>query len=95
MQATAGKSAIFRVRASWCPFHLRQQNPGSSHIPIAEQSLLLRCLWKVGIPLQSKLGNHLSSRDDLECTVISSCFCGEIGLPLYLRRVLQGISGVA
>ena len=56
-----GNSSFFRVRASRCPFHLRQQTQGPSHIPIAERSLLLRCLWKVGIPLVSKPGNQLSS----------------------------------
>ena len=37
--------ALFRVRASRCPFHLRPQTQGPSHIPRAERSLLLRCLW--------------------------------------------------
>ena len=60
-----GNPAFFQERASWCPFPLRQQIQGPSHIPIAEGSLLLRCLWKVGIPLQSKTGNQLSSRDDI------------------------------
>ena len=46
-----GNPSFYRVRASWCPFHLRQQNQGPSHILIAERSLFLRCLWKVGIPL--------------------------------------------
>ena len=49
-----GILAFFLVRASWCPFHLRQQSQGPSHIPIAEDSLLLRCLWKFGLPFQSK-----------------------------------------
>ena len=44
-----GNQALFRVRASWCPFHLRQQTQGPSHLPIADRSLLLRCEWKVGI----------------------------------------------
>ena len=57
--------AFFRVRASRCPFHLRQQTQGPDDIPIDEESLLLRCLWKVGIPLQSKPGTQLSSRDDM------------------------------
>ena len=52
-------SAFFPVRASRCPFHLRQQTQGPSHIPIAEGSLLMRCLWKVGLPLQLKPGNQL------------------------------------
>ena len=50
--------AFFPVRASRYPLYLRQQTQGSSHIPIAEGTLLLRCLWKVGLPLQSKTGNH-------------------------------------
>ena len=48
-----GNLAFFRVRASWCPLHFRQQTQGPSHIPIAEGSVLLRCLWKVGLPVQS------------------------------------------
>ena len=56
-----GNPAFFLVRTSLCPFHLRQETQGPSHIPIAEGSLLLRCLWKVGIPLQSKPENQLSS----------------------------------
>ena len=87
--------AFFRVRASRCPFHLSQQTQPSSHIPIAEGSLLLRCLWKVGIPLQSKPRNQLSSQDDLGCMQHSSSCCDEIGVPLDLKHVSQGISGVA
>ena len=89
-----GNPAFFPVRASQCPLHLRQEIHGPSHIPIASGRLLLRCLWKVGIPLQSKPGNQLSSQDDLGCTELSSSCCAEIGVPLALRRVSQGISGV-
>ena len=53
-----GNPAFFPVRASRYPLYLRQQTQGPSHIPIAEGRLLLRCLWKVGLPLQSKTGNH-------------------------------------
>ena len=60
-----GNPALFRVRASRCPFQLRPQTQGLSHIPIAGISLLLRCLWKVGVPLESNPGNQLSSRVDL------------------------------
>ena len=56
-----GNPTFFRVRASHCPFHLRQQTQGPSHIPIAEDNILLRCLWKFGFPLQSKPGNQHSS----------------------------------
>ena len=90
-----GNPAFFRVRASWCPFHLRQQTQGLSHIPIAERSLLLRCLWKVGLPLESKAGNQLSSRDDLGYMELSLSCCAELGVPLDLERCSRGISGVA
>ena len=40
-------------------------------------------------------GNQLSSQDNLGCTVLSSSSCAEVGVPLDLRRVSQGISGVA
>ena len=56
-----GNRAFFCVRASPGSFHLRQKTQGHSHIPIAEGKLHLRCLWKVGSPLQSKTGNQLSS----------------------------------
>ena len=90
-----GNLAFFRDRASRCPFHLRQQTQGPCHIPSAERSLLLRCLWKVGIPLQLKLENQLSSRDDLRCMELSSSCCAELGVPLDLGRGSQGISGIA
>ena len=38
-----GNPALVRVRASRCPFHLRQQSQSPFHILIAERSLLLRC----------------------------------------------------
>ena len=53
-----GNMAFFWVRASRGPFHLRQKTQSHSHIPISEGRLLLRFLWKVGLPLQSKTGNH-------------------------------------
>ena len=55
--------AFFQVRASRFPFYFRQQTQGPSHLHIAEGSLLLRCLWKVGLPLQSKQGisSHLET----------------------------------
>ena len=90
-----GNPAFFRVRASQSPFHLRQQTQGPSHIPIAERSLLLRCLWKVGIPFESKPGNQLSSRNNLGYTELSSCCCAELGVPLNLGRCSRGISAVA
>ena len=58
-----GNLAFFQVRASWCPFHLRQQTQGPSHIPTAEGSLLLRCLWKVAYHFSRSLGisSHLET----------------------------------
>ena len=90
-----GNPAFFLVRASRYPLHLRQQTQGPSHIPITERRLLLRCLWKVGLPLQRNPGNQLSSRDSMVCMKLSSSSCAEIGVPIDLRRVSQGISGVA
>ena len=90
-----GNPILFRVRASRGPFHLRQKTQGPSHITITEGKLLLSCLWKLGLPLQSKAGNQLSSRDDMGCTELSSSCCTEIDVPLDLRRVSQGISGVS
>ena len=52
------KPAFFPFRATRGPFHLRQKTPSPSHIPISEARLHLRCSWKVGLPLQSKTGNH-------------------------------------
>ena len=60
-----GNPALFRVRATRCPFNLKPQTQGPSHIPIAERSLLLRCLWKDDIPFELKPGNQLSSCVDL------------------------------
>ena len=56
-----GNPAFFCVRASLGPFHLRQKTQDPPHVPIAEGKLHLRCLWKVGPTLQSKIGNQLSS----------------------------------
>ena len=88
-----GNLAFFRVRASQGPFHLRQKTQGPSHIPIAERKLILRCLWKIGLPLLLKSENQLSSQDDMGCTELSSSCCTEIDVPLDLRHLFQGISG--
>ena len=90
-----GNPTFLPVRASRCPFYFRQQIQGPSHIPIAEGSLLLRFLWKVGITLQSKPGKQLASRDSLVCMELSWSCCAEIGVPLDLSRMSQGISGVS
>ena len=53
-----GNPAFFSVRASQGPLYLRQKTQSNSHILISEGRLLLRCLWKAGLPLPSKTGNH-------------------------------------
>ena len=45
-----GNLTFFQVREFRYPPHVRQQIQGPSHIPIAEGSLLLRCLWEGGLP---------------------------------------------
>ena len=55
-------------------------------------NLHLRCLWKVGSPLQSKTGNQLSYCDDMGCMELSSSCCTEINIHIDLRRVSQGNS---
>ena len=82
-------------RASRGPLHLRQKTQGPSHIPIAEGKLHLRCLRKVGSPLQSKTGNQLSFWDDMGCMELSSSDCTENNIHIDLRRVSQGISVVS
>ena len=84
-----GISTFFRVSASWYPLHLRQKTQGPSHIPIAEGRLLLRCLWKVGLPLQSKTRKQLSSRDNMRCMELSSSCCTVVDVPLDLSRCLK------
>ena len=90
-----GNLVFLIVRASQCPFHLRQQTQDPSHIPIGEGSLLLRWFCKVCLPLQLEPGNMLSSVDAMFCTEFYSSCCAEIGVLLDLRRGSQGISGVA
>ena len=90
-----GNRAFFLVRASPGPFHLRQKTQGPSHIPIAEGKLLLRCLWKVGSHLQSKLGYQLSSWGDIGCLELSSSCCTDINIHIDLTLVSQGISVVS
>ena len=90
-----GNLAVFGVRASLGPIHLRQKTQGPSHIPTAEGKLLLRCLWKVRLPLQSKRGNQLSSWDDMGWLEVSSCCCTEINFLVDLRLVSLGISVVS
>ena len=58
MKPRQGNLDFYLIRASRGPFHLRQKTQSPSNIRISDGRLLLRCLWKVGLPLQSKTGNH-------------------------------------
>ena len=77
-----GNPTLFLVREFRYPLHLRQKIQGPSHIPIAEGRLILRCFFKVGLPVQYNPGNQLSFSDDMGCMEVSSCSCAEIGVPI-------------
>ena len=94
MKPLQGNLDFFPIRASRGPFRLKQKTQGTSHIHIPKGKLLLRCLWKDGLPLHSKKGNQLSSPDDMGCPGFSSCCFTEIDVPIDLRWVSQGISGL-
>ena len=86
---------FFCGRASRDPLHLRQKTQGPSQIPTTEGKLLLRSLWNVGSPLQSKTGNQLSSWDDMLCMELSSSCYTDINIRIDLRLVCQVISAVS
>ena len=94
MKPLQGNLDFFLIRASRAPFQLKHKAEGPSHINIPKGNLLLRCLWKDGLPLQSKTGNQLSSPEDMGCPDLSSCGFTEIDVPIDLRWVSQGISGL-
>ena len=94
MKPLQGNLDFFIIRASRGPFRLKNKTEGPSHLHIPKGKLLLRCLWKNGLPLQSKTGNQLSSQDDMVCPDLSSCCFNEIDVPIDLRWVSQGISGL-
>ena len=93
-EASEGNLDFFLIRASRGPFRLKHKTQGPSHIHIPKGKLLLRCLWKDGLPLQSKTGNKLSSPDDMGYPDLSSCCFTVIDVPIDLRWVSQGISGL-
>ena len=94
MKPLQGNLDFFLIRATRGPFRLKHNTQGPSHIHIPKGKLLLRCLWKDGLPLQSKTGNQLSSPDDMGCPDLSSCCFTEIDVPVDLKWVSQGISGL-
>ena len=94
MKPLQGNLDFFLIRASRGPFRLKHKTEGPSHIHIPKGKLLLRCLWKDGLPLHSKTGKQLSIPDDMGCTgYLSGCYT-EIDVPIDLRWVSQGISGL-
>ena len=94
MKPLQGNLDFFLIRASRGPFHLKHKSQGPSHIYIPKGKRLLRHLWKDGLPLHSKAGNQLSCPDDMVCPGFSSCCFTEIDVPIDLRWVSQGISGL-
>ena len=94
MKPLQGNLDFFLLRASRGQFGLKHKTQGPSHILIPKGKLFLRCWWKDGLPLQSKTGNQLSSPDDMGFPDLSSCCFTEIDVPIDLRWVSQGISGL-
>ena len=94
MNPLQGNLDFFLLRAFQGPFRLKHKTQGPSHIHIPKGKLLFRFLWKDGWALQSKTGNQLSSPDDMVCPDLSSCCFTEIDIPIDLRWVSQGISGL-
>ena len=94
MKPLQGNLDFFLIRGSRGPFCLKHKTQGTSHVHIIKGKLLLRCLWKDGLSLQSKTGNQLSSPDDMGHPDLSSGCFTEIDVPIDLRWVSQGISGL-
>ena len=51
-KALQGNPTLYLVTESRYPLQLRQKTQGPSHIPIGEERLLFRCLFKVGLTVQ-------------------------------------------
>ena len=94
MKSLQGNLDFFLIRASRVPFRLKHKTQGPSHIHIPKGKRILRCLWKDVLPLQLKTGNQLSYPDDMGCPGLSSYYFTEIDVPIDLRWVSQGISGL-
>ena len=89
MKLLQGNLDFFLIRASQGPFWLKYKTQGPFHIHIPKGKLLLRCLWKDGLPIHSETGNQLSSPDDMVCPDLSSSCFTEIEVPIDLRWVSQ------
>ena len=95
MQATAGKPDLISSQGISVSIPLDAANSGNLLHNFADRSLLLRSLCKVGISLESKPGNQLSTRDDLWYTEPSSNSFAKLDVPLDLGLCCRGTSGVA
>ena len=73
---------------------LEAENTESLSHTYCWRSLLLRCLWKFGLPLHLKTGND-SYPEMMSCTELSSSCCTETDDPQYLRIVSSLISWVS
>ena len=89
MKSVQGILDFFLIRASRGPFRLNHKTQGPSHIHIPKGKLLLSCLWKDGLPLQSKTGNQLISLR-YGVTDHSSCCFTEIDVPNRLEMLVSG-----
>ena len=94
MKTLQGNLDFFLIRSTRGPFRLKHKTQCPSQIHIPKGKLLLRCLRNGGLRLQSKTGNQLSSPDDMGCPDLTSCFFTEIDVPIDLRWVSQGFSGL-
>ena len=94
MYATAEKSGLLFSQGLSGSIPLETENTGSLSHRYCLGKLLLRRLWKVSSPLQSKTGNQISSWDDMGCMELSSSCCTEINIHIDLRLLSQGISVV-
>ena len=94
MKNLQGNLDFFLIRASRGPFRLKHKTQGPSQIHIPKGKLLLRFLFKDGLPLHSKTGNQLSSPLDMGCPGYSSFCFNETDVSIDLRWVSQGMSGL-
>ena len=94
MKPLQGNLDLFLIRASRGPFRLKHKTQVPSPILIPKGKLLLRCLWKDGLPLHLKTGNQFSSPDNMGWPDFSSFCYTEIDVPIDLRWVSHGISGL-
>ena len=89
-----GHLAFFRVRASRCPVHLRQQTQGNSRIPIAVEASSWGACGKFGCTSVKARESALISRQNGVHGVFLELLCWN-WCSSRLETCVQGISGVA